>query len=154
MISKEQMERALKEFTSGAAVAFAKARDAERSLEAYTYSPRRDYTPERREKLLEAFRDADYEAESRAWIRELIKKALKPERHSIPHNAVCFWLEGDKMQAVFGDFVDLQNSPAGFGDNFDEALADLKVQSSSNVRPYLENDTLKPDATGTIERCR
>jgi hypothetical protein len=44
---------------------------------------------------------------------------------SIPHDAVCFFRDGDKMCCVFGDFVNLQESPAGFGDNFDEALEDL-----------------------------
>ena len=52
--------------------------------------------------------------------------ALLESRRSIPASAVCFFRDGDKMCAVFGDFVNLQESPAGFGDNFEEALADLE----------------------------
>ena len=79
MISQEQVERCEKEFSSAAALAFAKARDAERSLEAYTYGSYRNYDPARREKLLEAYRDADYEAESRAFILGLIQQFKRGE---------------------------------------------------------------------------
>jgi hypothetical protein len=127
MITDEQMHRAEREFASAATLAFAKARDAERSLENYTYcSPRQNYNPKLREKLLEDFRDADYEAESRSWILNLIQTALK-KGPGVPHNAVCFYNDGDKVCAVFGDFVDLEASPAGFGATFEEALQDLSA---------------------------
>jgi hypothetical protein len=43
----------------------------------------------------------------------------------IPHNAVCFFKDGDKKCCVFGDFLNLQESPAGFGESFAEAMAEL-----------------------------
>jgi hypothetical protein len=122
MISKEQMERAEREFTSEAATWFQKAKEAERSLEAYTYGPRRDYSPLRRDKLLEDFRDADYMAESRAWILNLIRR---PEP-AIHHSAVCFFKDGNRWCCVNGDFVNLQESAAGFGETFEEALIALQ----------------------------
>lgn len=52
--------------------------------------------------------------------------ALLECRPSIPHSAVCFFKDGDKWCCVHGDFVNLQESPAGFGDTFDEAMDDLE----------------------------
>lgn len=46
---------------------------------------------------------------------------------SIPDHAVCFFRDGNKWCCVNGDFVNIQESPAGFGDTFDAALADLEV---------------------------
>jgi len=43
----------------------------------------------------------------------------------IPASAICFYKDGDKWCAVHGDFVNLQESPAGFGDTFEDALSDL-----------------------------
>lgn len=48
----------------------------------------------------------------------------------IPHNAVCFYKDGNAWCCVFGDFVNLQESPAGFGDSFDTALTNLKENAS------------------------
>lgn len=45
---------------------------------------------------------------------------------NIPESAVCLFIDGDKWCAVYGDFINLQESDAGFGDTFDSALADLK----------------------------
>lgn len=44
----------------------------------------------------------------------------------IPHNALCFFMDGNAWCCVFGDFINLQESPAGFGETFDEAIADLE----------------------------
>lgn len=64
---------------------------------------------------------------------EAAEVANSESRHnaasSIPHNAVCFFADGDKMCAVFGDFVNLQESPAGFGDDFISALNDLRAKN-------------------------
>ena len=133
MITKEQMQRSEKEFASAAALSVGKARDLERSLEQYTYNSGRNYDPARRQRILEDFQDADYEAESRAWILSLIRIARG--REGIPHNAICLFPDGDKMCAVFGDFVDLQSSPAGFGNNFEEAILALQAE---NVRQRHE----------------
>ena len=43
----------------------------------------------------------------------------------IPHEAICFFKDGDQWCAVFGDFVNLQESKAGFGDTFEDALNEL-----------------------------
>src|ERR1035438_10069454 len=55
---------------------------------------------------------------------------------SVPHNAVCFFQDGDKMCAVFGDFVNLQESPAGFGADFEEAMNDLQEHKAAAVDRY------------------
>lgn len=77
MITKEQQRRALVEFTEAASKAFAAAAVAERELEFYTYSVR-PYDPAVREAHLSAFKEADYQAESRAWIANLIRAAIDP----------------------------------------------------------------------------
>lgn len=77
MISDDQMKRAEAEFAHDAATRLSMARDAERALEFYTYkSPRREYSPQFREQLWKEFQEADYQAESRAWIIQLIRKAM------------------------------------------------------------------------------
>lgn len=53
----------------------------------------------------------------------------------IPHNAVCFFKDGTAWCCVFGDFINLQESPAGFGDSFDEALADLNERKNTEQTP-------------------
>ena len=54
---------------------------------------------------------------------------------SIPHNALCFFMDGNKWCCVFGDFVNLQESPAGFGDTFYEALEDLNRRAKVEPLP-------------------
>lgn len=44
----------------------------------------------------------------------------------IPHYAICYFLDGNKWCCVFGDFENLQESPAGFGDTQEQAFEDLK----------------------------
>lgn len=75
MISDEQMERAAKEFSANASACVEVARDAQHALENYeyrrgAYEPR---DPKHRDKLFKDFEDADYMAESRAWILGLIR---------------------------------------------------------------------------------
>jgi hypothetical protein len=45
--------------------------------------------------------------------------------NAIPAQAICFFRDGDQWCAVHGDFVSLQESNAGFGATFDEAMRDL-----------------------------
>jgi len=45
---------------------------------------------------------------------------------AIPSDAVCFFREGDKWMCVRADFENLQVSPAGFGDDLNEAYADFQ----------------------------
>lgn len=54
-------------------------------------------------------------------------------RNAIPDTALCFFRDGNKWCCVFGDFINLQESPAGFGDTFDEALDGLKKDAVSGV---------------------
>lgn len=78
MISNEQMERAEKEFTSAAREALGPARAAERALEDHKY-PRTSigHDPTKRAGFVQAYADADYMAESRAWIAQLIRNERK-----------------------------------------------------------------------------
>jgi hypothetical protein len=57
---------------------------------------------------------------------------MKPKKSGIPHNAVCFFQDGDKWCCVYGDFVDLQESFAGFGATFEESMANLASESRPN----------------------
>ena len=75
MITKEQIERVEREVAANARAAFELAKVAERSLEAYTYTTERPYDPEKRQRLLDEFNEADYQAESRAWMLNLIRAA-------------------------------------------------------------------------------
>lgn len=53
------------------------------------------------------------------WLRETQPPAL-------PAAAVCFFKDGDRWCCVNGDFINLQESPAGFGETFEEALDELR----------------------------
>lgn len=44
----------------------------------------------------------------------------------VPDSALCFFKDGDKWCCVHGDFQNLQESNAGFGNTFEEALNDLQ----------------------------
>ena len=127
MITAEQMKRANEEFAAAAAATVNQAREAERALELYTYGivdkQHRQYSCEKREQLLKEFQEADYMAERSAWILSLIRRAMA--RRNLPDEAVCFFKDGDKWCCVHGDFIDLQSSPAGFGDTFEEAMNNL-----------------------------
>lgn len=128
MISKEQIERALAEMSGAASDAISRARTAERVLEDYTY-PRtayaqRQYDPDKRERFLAEYREADYLAESRLWIANLIRESQK--KRGIPDSALCFFKDGDVWCCVNADFINPQESPAGFGKTFDDALVALQ----------------------------
>lgn len=60
--------------------------------------------------------------------RNRIGKLLRdnPRLSAIPDAAVCFFKDGSKWCAVHGDFINLQESPHGFGDTFEEALGSLQ----------------------------
>jgi hypothetical protein len=46
----------------------------------------------------------------------------------IPFNALCFFKDGNKWCCVNGDFINLQESPAGFGDDFVSAMENLNKE--------------------------
>ncbi len=56
---------------------------------------------------------------------DIAEAVAKSQKAGVPDDAVCLFKDGDKWCAVFGDFKDLATSPAGFGENTDEAIADL-----------------------------
>jgi len=45
----------------------------------------------------------------------------------VPAHAACFFKDGDAWCCVRGDFLNLQESPAGFGSDMEEALNALSV---------------------------
>jgi hypothetical protein len=47
----------------------------------------------------------------------------------VPSDAVCTFMDGNKRCVVYLDFINLMESPAGFGDTFDEALKNLKASA-------------------------
>ena len=48
--------------------------------------------------------------------------------------ALCFVREGNKWACVFGDFRNLAESPAGFGDTLEEARADLRANHLTELK--------------------
>lgn len=77
MISKEQMQRALQEFQTLAAEWEQTARAAELEREHFAYLVAPEYDRAAHMKSCRRFEEADYMAESRAWIRNLIQNAIK-----------------------------------------------------------------------------
>jgi len=55
----------------------------------------------------------------------------------IPSNAECYFEEGDKLCCVRGNFVNLQESPAGFGTTYAEAYQAL-VRDEADERKRFE----------------
>jgi hypothetical protein len=59
----------------------------------------------------------------------------------VPKSATCFFREGTKIGCVRGDFIDLQNSPAGFGNTREEAEADLLRQEALTPKAVSDNNS-------------
>lgn len=141
MISEEQIDRVESELSAAAFDAFNQAKQAERALEDYTYPrstyQRQQYSPAKREKLLVEFREADYLAESRAWVTSLIRASKV--KSGVPHDALCFFRDGARWCCVNGDFVNLQESPAGFGDNIEQAMEDLQNKWPRHAVPESQS---------------
>ena len=78
MISREQQERALREAQDAASKAYATASWAERDYEEYMYRSRPNDPGIAAAKRLAA-EEADYQAESKAWIVNLITEAMKSQ---------------------------------------------------------------------------
>ena len=57
----------------------------------------------------------------------------------IPSNAECYFEDGDKLCCVRGDFVNLEESPAGFGTGYAEAYQAL-IKDESNKRARFQRD--------------
>lgn len=58
-------------------------------------------------------------------LNDIGERKGKPDESAIPHDAVCIFKDGNQWCAVFGDFVNLQESVAGFGPTFNDAIDDL-----------------------------
>ena len=62
--------------------------------------------------------------EYKSELREL---ARQRGLHGVPKEALCFFRDGNAWCCVHGDFANLQETPAGFGETFSEALDDLAL---------------------------
>ena len=62
---------------------------------------------------------------------------------AVPVHALCYFRDGDKYCCVFGDFRNLPEDPAGFGDTETEAYCELRKQM--NLKREVTN-------TADIER--
>ena len=74
-----------------------------------------------------------YNSREECWKREeeqsaRLKNKAEKQVTGVPHNAICYFMDGDKFCCVFGDFVDLQESPAGFGDTQESAYEQLLLE--------------------------
>lgn len=67
-----------------------------------------------------------------------------PHNTGIPRASVCFFKDGDKICCVNGKFKNLQESPAGFGNNFEEAFADLIKEMKKNICKQVEYRRANP----------
>lgn len=67
-------------------------------------------------------------SEERAALMAIAALAKKHAPHGVPEHAACFFKDGDAWCCVRGDFVNLQESPAGFGATMDAALNALARQ--------------------------
>ena len=66
------------------------------------------------------------------WAQGVMELIAEIERKpAIPHQAVCFFQDGNMWCCVHGDFVNLQESPAGFGNTPQEAM-DALIKEITN----------------------
>lgn len=59
---------------------------------------------------------------------------MSQNNSAIPKNALCFFKDGHQWVAVFGDFINLQESPAGYGDTRESALDELIVACQNLIQ--------------------
>lgn len=72
--------------------------------------------------------------EARNRISQIAKEVPADKPYGVPESAVCFFKDGNQWCCVFGDFDNLQESPAGFGDTFEQALN--RLQDCKNERAF------------------
>jgi len=77
---------------------------------------------------------------ARTYIGRLLSKYPDEWPHAIPAEAICLYKDGNAWCAVFGNFINLQESPAGFGDTTEEAIANLKeeLEKEAKKQPWVE----------------
>ena len=66
---------------------------------------------------------------------------IKSQTPSIPASAICYFMDGDQWCCVFGDFINLQESPAGFGNTQIEALKDL-IKNFQSEKDKLADESI------------
>lgn len=98
--------------------------------------------PKDQREMLAALRSAQTNYSSMKSAYDVLQREnelLKKTKSGIPHNALCFFKDGDKWCVVNGDFKNLQESPAGFGATFDEALTDFaKNRTAANGAEFSD----------------
>jgi hypothetical protein len=62
-------------------------------------------------------------------IKDSITQDRQPLAACVPSGAVCAFMDGDKWCVVYLNFINYMESPAGFGDTFEEALTALKASA-------------------------
>lgn len=78
----------------------------------------------------------------------------------VPKDALCFFRDGNQWCCVWGDFKNLQESNAGFGDTMDAASLDLRLKESRNWPVEVTTGGLTPvrtirrEVNETVERAR
>jgi hypothetical protein len=75
--------------------------------------------------------------QARNAVERILAADSKP---AIPDSAICFFLDGESWCCVNGDFKNLQESPAGFGDHFADALKDLEANRMAVKTSSLGDD--------------
>lgn len=61
----------------------------------------------------------------------------------MPSDAICFYRDGNMVCCVRGDFLNLQESPAGFGKDRQAAESDLERQLRTNAS-IIESPLIYP----------
>lgn len=78
----------------------------------------------------------------------------------VPANALCFFRDGDQWCCVWGDFVNLQESNAGFGATREIASLDLRSREPRDqpvgemVRGLTPTNVIEREVRETVERTK
>lgn len=67
-----------------------------------------------------------------------------PHNTGIPRASISFFMDGNKICCVNGNFKDIQESPAGFGDSFDEAFSNLKKEMRKQAEERVKHRQKHP----------
>lgn len=71
--------------------------------------------------------DRSFDSQAAGLVGQLIEAVEETApRRFIPDNALCLFMDGDEWCCCRGDFVDLQESNAGFGKTQAAAIEDLQ----------------------------
>ena len=59
----------------------------------------------------------------------------------VPDHAICLFQDGNMWCATYATFVNLQESPAGFGSTWEDAVTQLKKEVESLLAPPARETT-------------